>query len=253
MREYAPGDSVISKCALIAPPVEPPGVRLEIPPACRGTIVDVRPYAYPYPYAVVFEVLEGVVVEIDVTQEQIVRVAPHATAVSVRPAQDMPPLVTRGPDRYVKQDGGYEPTHACPHRRCALWHIVSTLLVLANWLVFVGAEAFVGVALSMILAIALYVRHLRTGGAWNKLPEMINPGLDEELVINPRYARYAVFSDAAFATTAAALLLCHNHNFVNLGPAKVVPYAVMAAASVVLLVKVVLHSKAARIYPISEN
>lgn len=241
------GDSVISTCPLVAPPVEPPGVRLEIPSASRGTIVDVRPYDYPYPYAVVFEVGEGGVVEVDVTHNQLARVTSHGPIASVRPMQEVPSPEPWALDQYITRNGVYVPTIVRPHPRCGSWHRVNVLLMLVVLGLFTGSEVPGSVMITAILAAVLYGYHLHNGGAWNKLPEPPQLAEDEELIVDWRIARRAMYADALFTIALVLMLQCYDPRFVNLGPSKVVPYAVAGVAAVVWVVKCVLHEKASHV------
>jgi len=124
---FAIGDDVISVGCIVAPPTEPHGVRLEIPLACRGTVVDVRPYDYPKPYVVDFEVPEagGVVVEVEVTGDQIAKVASPD-----KPDAEQLERLVRTPPHKLRALL-HEPSTSHPHHSCRFWHTVHKLLFLS--------------------------------------------------------------------------------------------------------------------------
>lgn len=243
-RAFAVGDSVISTSCLIAPPMEAPGVTLEISVASRGTVVDVRPYAYPKPYVVVFEVGEGGTVEIDVMEEQIGRVYSHEPiAVPILDPIDMPPLITRR--------GVSMPSPSHPHRRCRALHKVNFLLMCGVYGSVLERYPLWTLGLTLTVLVCLYSAHLRSTGMWSWIPEILwhdEPSVNERVAVSPKHVTYAFHADVLFGLSAALVLVNHTVNLTSTSP--VLSIACSGVAFMAWVTKAATHERAARIVPL---
>lgn len=257
-RSFVVGDSVISTTALVAPPVEWPGVRLEIPAACRGTVVDARPYSCNKPYAVVFDVADGALVDVDVTEEQIVRVTPPEGAIPQAPVlDDLPPLEVRVPERRLRRKGLFVPTKQYPHYYCRVMHTLNVLLLAGIYLAFLHFAAKWTVIWTAIVVLAAYSLHLQKTGRFSLVPEIVRhmmPDDDEELELCHHCARRALLADACFTASLTAALVYHFGGWGNKAHLGAVPYVALAAISFALwLARTIWHELAVRVVPKYDN
>lgn len=253
-RMFTINDTVISVCPLIAPPVEAPGVRLEIAAASRGTVVDVRPYDYPYPYVVEFEVGEGGLVEIDVTEEQIAPLVSHAPLVA---DHDLPPLTVRIPERRINRQKAYTPTLGSPHYRCRLLHRINLLLLLMVYGTALDQYTRVTLLLTVVAVCLVYLHQLHVYREWAWVPQVfrrVEIPSSWRLVTHPRYLKYVLPSDVVFAVCAAASWGTHLNAVVNPHAIVMSWYVPLYAATcsmaiIALVVRTVVHHIALEIVP----
>ena len=242
IRAFVEGDSVISLCSLTAPPVEPPGTPAEIPSGSRGTVRDVREYNYPKPYVVAFEVEDGGVVEIDVAEHQLGRVASHGPILP----PSMPSLTLR-----VRVPNRYEPTVRHPHRWCKLTHAVNMVLLAGAYGAAAALALMPTLMVTAVVLLAGYYHQFSTYHQWKWMPlfTMPAPREGEQVVYSHKDAQIAVFMDAVFALCMTALLTYHFVNTVAGYRKGLVAYVVLLiVTALVLAAKSVFHNRAAAIY-----
>lgn len=253
IRVFDVGDRVLSKCHLVAPPVEPLGVRVEIGKGCDGTVVDVRPYAYYKPYAVSFEVAPGAFIEIDVTEDQIVRVATPAPPI---PA-DIPPLRVEEPDRCINHRALHSPTTQYPHFDCKAWHRVQFLLFCIAYGLTLEKYTMPIVVLTLLVVGGSYAHHRHTEGEWSWRPRIyqhLTPEDGEKYVADPHQVERAVYLDIAFAIVASVFLTYHIGATYGSFRNSALLHGVLAGASIISwLAKFIAHEKAVRIFPDYDN
>jgi hypothetical protein len=243
-RAFAEGDSVISTQCLIAPPDRVGGVRVELPLASRGTVLNVWPGATGKVYLVAFEVGEGGVVQVDVAGNEIARVNPHEP---IRPVYDLPPLVVRDPKRAVKR--AYIPKPERPHRWCRGMHAINVLLMCAVYgAVFTNNPTGVGVVTVCFLAAAYYY-DVRIHGNLHWYPRVLGPhGLynDESFSVRPQYVKQAFLTDVLFSVVVTALLVWHYYFYsVNPSTTNATVYAMLCVGAFLFwTVKTITHHRA---------
>lgn len=256
VRSFAVGDSVISTTPLIAPPVEPPGVRLEIPAACRGVVVDARPYSCNKPYAVAFDVADGVLVDVDVTEDQIVRVSPPG-GLRVTVQDDLPPLEARMPKQRLSRKGRFVPSKQFPHYYCKLAHLINVALLSCVYVAILQLSPKWTLFWTAMLVLAMYGTHLRNTGRFSLVPEIIRhitPAENEELEVCHHCARRALAADFGFSGGLAAILIYHFGGWGNKAHLGAVPYVALGALAFVLwLFRTIQHELAARVVPKYDN
>jgi hypothetical protein len=246
---FAIGDDVISVGCIVAPPTEPHGVRLEIPLACRGTVVDVRPYDYPKPYVVDFEVPEagGVVVEVEVTGDQIAKVASPD-----KPDAEQLERLVRTPPHKLRALL-HEPSTSHPHHSCRFWHTVHKLLFLSCGVLALMRNPVTVLMVAGLLLVLMYGHHFALHGRLAWRPDVLQPDVPddgERLEVNTALVQNAWVADLILAALLFAVAI---HNFVNLGrqtPESAVVSIVLAASSLVsFLVYLSVHERAVRVVP----
>ena len=251
-RAFAVGDSVISMHSLVSPPREAWGVGLEIPSASRGRVVDARPYDYPKPYVVLFDVEEGGSVEIDVTEEEIGKITPL-----VLDPIDMPPMRVRTPDRHISRRGVYAPTPARPHRWCKLAHGVCMLLMSIMYVVALDRYLLGTLLVTVLGVIAVYYHHFRVHNTWRGIPEILRhdkPESDERLSVDPAFVRKCFPVDMLYALSLAGVLESYYVNLVSPSSLRGTVCVLVAGAAVILwAVKSYLHDRAVCIIPKFED
>lgn len=206
IRTYSIGDSVISTTALVAPPVEPPGVRLEIPAGCRGTVVDVRPYPYSKPYAVLFDVTDGASVEIDVNGAQIAGVKPPATGAlkQFAPPRDVPP--NRTGTRRLTAKALHTPSVRFPHYYCKALHATIAALLVAWYATILSVFPVWTLTASALALMMAYSIHLHRTHSWAFVPRILQrdePTGSGELEVCEHCVPHAIAADIAFAAVLA--------------------------------------------------
>lgn len=248
---YGIGDSVISRTSLVTIPVLPGEVRVEIPTASRGTVTAQRPDDRVHPYTVAFEVGEGGVVEIDVSNEEIVPVSPHdpVRPVPVVRLEDMPPLVARRPRRPLP----YEPTLQYPHRHCAHMHSMIAFMIVSAYILVLTMEPLTMLTFTVLVIGVVYGYELSRYGHLSWVPtafRFAEPAEHEKLVVDPRWAKYAVASDRALNLTLVALLMYQLLYMLDDDKASMTGYVVhLAAVAIATALKIYTHDRAASIHP----
>lgn len=253
-RAFAVGDRVIARQALIVPPAEGRGVRLEIASASRGEVVDVRPHDYPKPYVVCFEVTTDVGVEVEVTADQLARIK---SIPRQRVPDSMPPLDVREPHRYINRRALYRPTKGQPHQGCKVAHAVNMLLLLVAYGCILALQP-VGVALvTLFVVMGLYGHHLQTYREWVWFPEILrhdHPLPTEELVISEMATHRAYAADLLFCGLMTAVLTIQ---FISTADHKVmgpVPFSLLLLLTFgVWSAKAFFHELAVQIHPKTDN
>lgn len=235
---FAEGDSVISTECLISPPAEPGGVRVELPLACRGTVVESRPRADVY--TVAFEVGDGVI-ELNVFSDQIVQVKPHATI-----PRQLPPMVVAKPDRKIKRV--HIPTPERPHPRCRGVHAINvSLMGVVYGAVFEKNPTSVGIVSICVLA-ALYFYDYRIHGDLYWYPRVLGQHqLDEgeHVSVKAAHLQRAFLTDVLFAASVTVLLAWHFYYSVNPSMKNAVLYVVLCViAFIAWSAKTVTHHRA---------
>lgn len=248
---YRIGDSVISLVSLITVPLRPGEIRVEIPTASRGTVIEHRPDDHVHPYTAVFEVGEGGVVQIDVTCEQIAPVSPHEPLALQKVVQldELPPLVARRPRRPVR----YQPTLQYPHRHCPRRHSMIFGLILGAYMLVLLMATLPVLTFTVLMVSVLYGYDLTRYRAFSWVPVALQydkPTENEKLVIDQRWAGRAALSDFILIAALIGLLAYHFEYKLDDGNVNMVRYvAHLASAGVVMLFKLIAHDKAARIQP----
>jgi hypothetical protein len=243
-RTFAEGDSVISTQCLIAPPDRVGGVRVELPLASRGTVLNVWPGATGKVYLVAFEIGEGGIVQVDVAENQIDRVNSHEP---IRPVYDLPPLVVRDPKRKIKRT--YVPTPERPHRWCKGMHAINLLLMCAVYgAIFALNPTGVGVV-TVCFLVAAYYYDARIHGNLHWYPRVLGPhGLycDESFSVRPQYTTRSFLADTLLAVVIVVLLAWHYYFYsVNPSTGNATVYGVLCAGSFFAWVaKTIVHHRA---------
>lgn len=246
---YEIGTSVISRTSLVTIPVMPGEIRVEIPTASRGTVTAQRPDDHVHPYTVAFEVGEGGVVQIDVTGEEIVPVSPHdpVEPVPVVQLEDMPPLVARRPRRPAP----YQPTLQYPHRHCRHLHSMIASMIGGAYILVLLMEPLAMLTFTILLGGVIYGYELNRYGRLSWVPtafQYAEPTKYEKLVVDPRWARYAVASDRALNLTLVALLVYHLLYTLNDLEISTTLYVVhLASVAVATMLKLYTHDRSARV------
>lgn len=248
---YEIGTSVISRTSLTTMPVMPGEIRVEIPTASRGTVTAQRPDDHVHPYTVAFEVGKGGVVQIDVSGDQIVPVSPHDPVhpVFVVQVEDMPPLVARRPRRPAP----YRPTLQYPHRHCAHMHPMIAFMIVSAYILVLAMEPLTILTFTVLFVGVIYGYELSRYGRLSWAPtafRFAEPAEHEKLIVDHRWARYAVASDRALNLTLVALLMYQLLYMIDDGKVGMTGYVVhLAAVAVATVLKTYTHDKAASIHP----
>lgn len=252
-RTYALGDRVISRCALVAPPVEPPGVRLEIPKGCDGEVVDVRPYDYHRPYAVKFEVVPGAHVEVDVAESEIALI--ERTTMQER--SEIPPLHVKQPRRHINREALHAPSKRHPHHSCKTQHGIHWALQCAMYGLVLWEYTFPVFVITVLVLLVGYSSHLKQHNRWAWVPSIFlheTPQEGEKLVISENALVKARVADMIYTLEAAILVAQCFAEKLGGAPQSVVMWVVLVGATgTAWLAKFVYHEKAALIMPDYDN
>lgn len=248
-RAFAPGDSVISVTCVVAPPVEAHGVRLEIPLACRGTVVEVRHADHPQPYAVVFEVPEagGAPVEVDVTEDQIVRVTPS----QVTALKNLEELARTNVSELRRKL--HEPSKQYPHHSCRFWHVLHKVQMFGLWALAVAVYPLWNTVWTLAVLVFLYGHQLWTHRTWAWVPDVLAPDVPDEtqrLDVSEGLVEACLVADVTFAV---CLLLATGSYLVNtsyVGHTNAIVSVLLTVMTLASgLLSMTIHERAVRIVP----
>lgn len=250
IRTYQIGDSVLAAQALVAPPVEPHGVRLEIPEGTRGIVVEARQDTCSKPYAVVFHVTSEALVEIDVNGGQIARVNPPAVGGTSRlPVPRSVHLpVPVNPSRRPGARERHTPSKRYPHYYCRPLHASNVLLCAGAYALAVLAYPWWTLLCTALALLMAYALHLRRTNRWSVFPEILlrhdEPSDAEELVVCAHCVPRALVADVCFAVSVAVLLICYY------APVGEGPYALLVGVALICwAARAAFHENAARVVP----
>lgn len=236
VRAYAVGDSVISTRPLVTTPLDPADIRVEIPLASRGTVVDVWVSDYPLPYRVRFEVGDNAHVEINVTEEQIGRVAPSEPTFEEIVEQ-------------VRADV-HVPSARYPHEQCPRVHSLNIVLLMVLYGFFLNTYTVGALILTAGLTGGIYAYSRKVFGIWTAIPLVLladTPQETEHVEVTPRSARAAWLSDIVLALALLTTTVASFVNLVNPNPTSAVLYALLCGTTVVAWVaRMAVHGRASR-------
>lgn len=235
---FALGDSVISTRCLVTKSI-PGQVRVEIPSASLGTVVEADPRVTWAPYRVVFEAGHGGLVEMRVTADAIGRISPREPLVPI--LRDEPEPLS------------YEPSAHRPHRWCKVLH--GTIILegcIAYGLVLLMQPRLLLLITALIVGVA-YAHQMTVCRRFAWIPEIflpLTPEENEELVVYPQFARRAAGLDLFVVVLLGTLLVHHLLVHAHADRADVTLFlAHLFVTAMACLIKMVMHDKAAHIYP----
>lgn len=253
IRTYAVGDSVISTTPLVAPPDEAPGVRLEIPAGCRGTVVGVRDEQCSAPYTVVFDVADGALVEIAVNGGQMARVRPPSDGPVRKTAKfDLPPMQVKEPRRRVNRHALFTPTKQFPSYYCRPLHVLSMGLLVGAYAAILLTNLWWTLFWSTLVALAVYIVHVRSARRWSVTFSDLRsdePSETETLEVCDHCIPHAVLADFLYVGCLAVSLGCHVARVVLGCDTTADMWLWAVAAFVMWMVRGIFHERAARIVP----
>jgi hypothetical protein len=233
---YARGDSVIStQCLVTAPTCGE--VRVEIPAASRGTVVSVDPEIRWAPYCVVFEAGHGGLVEMQVSAQQIGRVASHDPLV---------PIVDQVVDEFT-------PSVSYPDPWCRPLHVIIVMESLFAYGLVVQMQPRLMIEMTAGLLVLMYGHQLYAFRRMTIIPmvlQRIDPCDHEVLTVKRLAARRSAYVDVLVVVVIGTLL----YHFVSVRahgswPDVSLFVAHVLATGFVLLVKLAMHQASITLTP----
>lgn len=241
-RRLAVGERVISVRPLVIEPVEPHGVRTEIPVATCGVVVDTHPYDYPAPYIVKFEIGTGTI-EANADESDVMSLSVQS------PAELYGVTEVKG--------AAYTPTYTHPHRWCRALHATSGLLFAGIYGAALGWYTTAMVVLTILFMVVMYAYQYWAMGTWSWTFQALKrdqPNEDEMLLADPVWIKRCLYVDIATAVSQIAFLADYaifsvNPDLMSVEATRGLFIGLAVVAGVTLLAELHVHEKAVRIVP----
>lgn len=253
VRVFAVGDSVISTCPLVSPPVELNGVGLELAKGYCGIVVAVRPGYCSKPYEVIFDVGDRAQVAIDVDATQIGKVTAPDAELRTPVSPEVPPLDVCEPDRQINHRALHPSSVQYPDRDCIILHKINFAIMCLMYLVNLVQYTKPVAVITVLVLLGAYGNHLQNYGTWSWRPAIFRhdePTEDEQVVVNPRWVEISRRFDIAFMMTGLPFVSYAIGVQAGQVPSIFNVYACLCILTTgSWVIKFAAHDKAVQIYP----